>query len=147
MSEKRETDIAFVTFAIPAFRGRLLARGQARSFIWKDVELEEGSPDYPPRLSYDLKSYGTSLLALGLRLRPDTEFQSVVLDAFEQSGEAIEAAFSKGGLNDSSRGFYKVLAASAVHLAGFSARTFSLPNSSLAGENFLVSNEHSRFSY
>ncbi|MCG3267152.1 DEAD/DEAH box helicase [Yoonia sp. I 8.24] len=120
----------------PAYRGRLLARGQARSIIWKDGELEEGSPNYSPRLSYDLKSYGTSLLALGLRLRPDTELRSVTLNAFEQSGEAIEAVFSKGDPNDPSRGFYKVLAASAFHLAGFSARAFSLLNSSLTDENF-----------
>ena len=48
------------------FRGRLLERGLARSMIWSNGELPVGSPNFAERLSYDLLSYGYSLLSLGL---------------------------------------------------------------------------------
>ena len=53
----------------PGFRGRLLDRGQARSMIWKDGVLPPNAPRFSPDLSYDLLSYGYSLLGMGMRLR------------------------------------------------------------------------------
>ena len=65
--EELESDI---TQAIsPGFRGRLLDRGQARSMIWKDGVLPPDAPGFSPELSYDLLSYGYSLLGMGLRLQ------------------------------------------------------------------------------
>ena len=55
--------------AAPGFRGRLISRGQARAMIWRDGVLPPNAPGFSPRLSYDLHSYGYSLLELGLRLR------------------------------------------------------------------------------
>src|ERR1700722_3537298 len=50
----------------PGFRARLIARGQARAMIWRDRVLPPGTPGFSPQLSYDLHSYGYSLLELGL---------------------------------------------------------------------------------
>jgi hypothetical protein len=55
--------------ATAGFRGRLIARGQARAIIWRDGALPPGAPALAPQLSYDLHSYGYALLGLGLRLR------------------------------------------------------------------------------
>jgi len=55
--------------ATAGFRGRLIARGQARAIIWRDGALPPGAPPFAPQLSYDLHSYGYALLGLGLRLR------------------------------------------------------------------------------
>ncbi|MFX7849817.1 hypothetical protein ABTK11_22175, partial [Acinetobacter baumannii] len=52
----------------PGFREQLLARGEARSMIWRDGVLPEEAPAFDQLLSYDLLSYGYSLLGLGLRL-------------------------------------------------------------------------------
>ena len=59
--EELEADIAEAISA--GFRGRLLDRGQARSMIWKDGLLPPESPAFSANLSYDLLSYGYSLLA------------------------------------------------------------------------------------
>ena len=40
------------------FRGRLIARGQARAIIWRDGALPPDAPAFAPQLSYDLHSYG-----------------------------------------------------------------------------------------
>ena len=55
--------------ATAGFRGRLIARGQARAIIWRDGALPPDAPAFAPQLSYDLHSYGYALLGLGLRLR------------------------------------------------------------------------------
>jgi len=55
--------------ATAGFRGRLIARGQARAIIWRDGTLPPDAPAFAPQLSYDLHSYGYALLGLGLRLR------------------------------------------------------------------------------
>ena len=52
----------------PGFRARLITRGQARAMIWRDGVLPPGAPGFSSQLSYDLHSYGYSLLELGLRL-------------------------------------------------------------------------------
>jgi hypothetical protein len=55
--------------ATPGFRGRLIARGQARAIIWRDGVLPPDAPAFAPQLNYNLYSYGYTLLGLGLRLR------------------------------------------------------------------------------
>lgn len=44
------------------FRGRLIERGIARSMIWKNGTLPPEAPNFSTTLSYDLLSYGYSLL-------------------------------------------------------------------------------------
>ena len=48
--------------ATAGFRGRLIARGQARAIIWRDGALPPDAPAFAPQLSYDLHSYAYALL-------------------------------------------------------------------------------------
>ncbi len=120
----------------PAFRDRLLAKGQARSMIWSDGTLPPGAPHFSHRLSYDLKSYAYALLSMTLRLRELGGDEKLLRAGFEQSASALEAVFAKGDPNDPERGFHRLLAASAFHLGRFSARAYSLLISSLSDSNF-----------
>lgn len=119
----------------PGYRGRLLARGQARAMIWRDGVLPDGSPAFIPTLSYDLLSYGNSLLLLGIRLREEGGDEVLMRSAFERAGEAIEAVVSKGSPDDPRRGFFRLLAAAAFHLARLSARAFSLLHEAIDDAN------------
>lgn len=122
----------------PGFRGRLLARGQARSMIWRNGVLPHGAPGFAPTLSYDLLSYGDTLLSLAMRIREQQGDESLARSAFEHAGEAIEAVVSNGDPDNSQRGFLRLLAASAFHLAHLSARAFSMLVSSINNGNLSV---------
>ncbi|MFB4204855.1 hypothetical protein KBTX_03202 [wastewater metagenome] len=117
------------------FRDDLLAKGQARAMIWRDGVLPEGAPRFPRNLSYDLYSYGYTLLLMALRLREQGGDQLLARSAFEHAGEAIEAVISNGPPDDTERGFHRLLAAVAFHLGRYSARAFSLLNVSLDEQN------------
>jgi len=109
----------------PGFRLKLLARGQSRSMIWRDGILPENAPPFSRLLSYDLLSYGYSLLSHGLRLLEGEGNDELARSAFEHAGEALEAVVAKGG-NSPERDFHRLVAASAYHLGRFSARAYSL---------------------
>ncbi|MFG6598768.1 MULTISPECIES: DEAD/DEAH box helicase [unclassified Sulfitobacter] len=119
----------------PGYRGSLLARGQARAMIWRDGELPEGAPAFIPTLSYDLLSYGHSLLLLSMHLREEGGDEALMRSAFERAGEAIEAVVSKGRPDDPRRGFFRLLAAAAFHLARLTARAFSLLHETIDDAN------------
>jgi superfamily II DNA/RNA helicase len=110
----------------PGFRGRLLARGQARSMIWRDGALPANAPEFSALLSYDLQSYGYSLLGLGLRLLDLEGDPNLARSAFEQAASALESVISNGDPTDRARDFHYVMAAAAYHLGRFSARAYSL---------------------
>lgn len=118
------------------FRGRLIARGQARAMIWRDGVLPLGAPAFSPQLSYDLHSYGYSLLELGLRLRELGGDPARARVAFEQAATALEAVMAKGARGESDRDFHFVIAAAAYHLAHLSARAYSLLTIVRAEDNF-----------
>ncbi|RTE64393.1 DEAD/DEAH box helicase [Amphritea opalescens] len=117
------------------FRGRLLERGLARSMIWADGELPDGSPNFAEKLSYDLLSYGYSLLSLAIRLTELNGDADLARAAFEKSATAITDVIHNGNSDDPESGFHKVLAASSYHLGRFSAKAFSLLNHSIENEN------------
>lgn len=117
------------------FRGRLLERGLARSMIWVDGVLPDGAPNFADKLSYDLLSYGYSLLSLGIRLRELNGDIDLCRAAFEKSATAITDVIHNGNPNDSEKGFHKILAASAYHLGRFSAKAYSLIHSGIESEN------------
>ena len=114
----------------PGFREQLLARGEARSMIWRDGVLPEDAPAFDQLLSYDLLSYGYSLLGLGLRLVEANGSQSLAQRAFEGAATAIESVIARGP-NSRERGFHRVVAAAAYHLGSFSARAYSLLQTAL----------------
>jgi hypothetical protein len=114
------------TATTPGFRGRLIARGQARAIIWRNGVLPPDAPGFSPQLSYDLHSYGYSLFGLGLRLRELGGDPARARIAFEQAATALEAVMAKGNRTGSDRDFHFVMAAAAFHLARLSARAYSL---------------------
>lgn len=122
--------------ATAGFRGRLIARGQARAIIWRDGALPPDAPAFAPQLSYDLHSYAYSLLGLGLRLRELGGDPTQARTAFEQAATALEAVMAKGNRQEIDRDFHFVMAAAAYHLAHLSARAYSLLAIVEADENF-----------
>lgn len=117
------------------FRGRLLDRGLARSMIWVKGELPEGAPRFAEKLSYDLLSYGFTLLSLAIRLRDLGGNEDLCRSAFEKSAAAITNVIHNGNSECPEQGFYKVLASSAYHLGRFSAKAYSLTQTNLNEEN------------
>jgi superfamily II DNA/RNA helicase len=122
--------------ATAGFRGRLIARGQARAIIWRDGALPADAPAFAPQLSYDLHSYAYALLGLGLRLRELGGGVAQARTAFEQAATALEAVMAKGDRQEVDRDFHFVMAASAYHLAHLSARAYSLLAIVETDENF-----------
>lgn len=122
--------------AAAGFRGRLIARGQARAIIWRDGELPPDAPAFAPQLSYDLHSYGYALLGLGLRLRELGGDAAQARIAFEKAATALEALIAKGNRQDVDRDFHFTMAAASYHLAHLSARAYSLLGIVEADQNF-----------
>ncbi|WP_271311562.1 DEAD/DEAH box helicase [Yersinia intermedia] len=108
------------------FRGRLIARGQARSVIWRDGDLPPDAPEFSALLSQDLQGYAYALIDLGLRLRELNGDDAYVRIAFEQAGTALESAIAKGKRDSRDTDFHFVMAAASYHLAHLSARAYSL---------------------
>jgi hypothetical protein len=126
-----------ITRAVAAgFRNRLMDRGEARSMIWRDGELPDGSPAFAQSLSYDLYSYSYALLGMGLRLRENGGNQDIARLAFENAAMALESILIKGGRADEVRNFHYVIAAASYHLGQFSARAYSLLFHGLSGGDF-----------
>jgi hypothetical protein len=127
---------AIAEAATAGFRGRLIARGQARAIIWRDGALPPDAPAFAPQLSYDLHSYGYALLGLGLRLRELGGDAAQARTAFEQAATALEAVIAKGDRQEVDRDFHFIMAAASYHLAHLSARAYSLLAIVEADENF-----------
>ena len=115
----------------PVARGRLLARGLARGLLWRDGVLPLGAPQFTPSLTLDLLDFGYGVLALALELRdanrtrePGAVFQTS--DAFRVAAEAIESAVRRDTGESRDRGRHLVVSATAFHLAGYAARSYSM---------------------
>lgn len=132
--EAIETAIGEATAA--GFRGRLIARGQARAMIWRDGLLPAGAPAFSELLSYDLHSYAYSLLLMGLRLSELNGNQAVARQAFEQAASALESVIVRGVPNAVDHDFHLVMTAAAYHLARLSARAYSILAPIRAEENY-----------
>lgn len=122
----------------PGFRGRLLDRGIARSMIWTNGLLPDGAPGFSPDLSYDLLSYGYSLLNIAIRLKELGGDSQLCRAAFEKAGSAISDVIHNGNPNDLEGGFHNVLAAASYHLARYSAKAFSLLNHNIQSGNISI---------
>jgi len=127
---------AITDAATSGFRGRLIARGQARAMIWRDGALPVGAPAFSSQLSFDLHSYAYGLLGLGLRLLELNGDPSQARIAFEQAATALEAAMARGNPEEPDRDFHFVMAAASYHLAHLSARAYSLLAVVAGEENF-----------
>lgn len=114
------------TSTAAGFRGQLIARGQARAMIWRNGILPDGAPTFAATLSYDLLSYGYSLLNLSIRLLDLGGDPTTARIGFEHAATAIESAMLNGDRDSSSLAFHLLLTACAYHLARFSARAYSI---------------------
>lgn len=121
--EEKEARVAEATSA--GFRGRLLAQGQARSMIWRDGVLPDDAPQFSRFLTYDLLSYGFSLLSDGLDILEGDGRREIACAAFENGAWAIESVVAKGE-KSRERDFRRFIAAASYHLGGYSAKAYSL---------------------
>ena len=115
----------------PQTRGRLLARGLARGLLWRDGVLPLGAPEFALSLTLDLLDFGYGVLALALELRDanrarDNSAPFRTSDAFRVAAEAIESAVRRDAVGSRDRGRHLVVSATAFHLAGYAARSFSM---------------------
>lgn len=107
------------------FRGRLIARGQSRAMIWRDGVMPDDAQQFAESLSYDLLSYGYSLLLQGLRLLEGGGDRDLARTAFTGAAEALESVIT-GGEDNAERDFHRLVAAAAYHIGRYSARAYSL---------------------
>lgn len=110
----------------PGLWGQLLARGSAWSLMRQDGVLPDGAPAFGPTIEADLAEYAFSVLRATLALKETGEGDELCTRAFERAANAFESLVRNGDAAFSERGFYRLLAAAAYHLAGYSAIAFSL---------------------
>jgi superfamily II DNA/RNA helicase len=135
MATSPESIAALIRDAIaPGFRDDLLAKGQARSMIWRDGTLPPDAPSFSNMLSYDLLSYAYALMTQGLRLLDQEAEPEAARSAFENAASAIEAVITRGRPN-TERDFHRLIAGACYHLARYSARAFSLLHEGLSESN------------
>lgn len=118
----------------PGFRSGLLAKGQARSMIWRDGDLPDDAPEFSNLLSYDLLSYAYGLMTQGLRLLDQEAEPEAATSAFENAASAIEAVIARGQASND-RDFHRLVAGACYHLARYSARAYSLLHEGLSEAN------------
>lgn len=121
----------------PGYRQQLLAKGQARGMIWRAGELPIDAPNFSPRLTDDLLSFGYSLLLHGLRYVDLGGSHSFAKVAFEVAAESIEAVVARGVANEY-RDFHRLVAGAAYHLGRYSARAYSLLYEGIGQSNLSV---------
>jgi len=106
--------------------GRLLSRGEAWSLMRQDGVLPQDAPKFGATIETDLAEHGFSLLRAAMALRAQTGTSELTCKAFEHAANAFEALVRNGYPESLNRGFIRVIAAAAYHLAGFSAVAYSL---------------------
>ena len=117
-------------------RGQLLARGTAWAIMRQQGELPEDAPPLGETIETDLAEYGFSVLRAALALKEAGGRVEIARGAFEKAANAFESLVRNGSPEAVDRGFYRVIAAAAYHLAGYSAIAYSLFNQQRSGANF-----------
>lgn len=106
--------------------GRLLYRGAAWALMRTDGELPQDAPPLGETIETDLAEHGFALLRAALAMRERDGPSALASKGFERSANAFESLVLHGAPNAVERGFYRTLAGSCYHLAGFSAVAYSL---------------------
>jgi predicted heme/steroid binding protein len=120
---------AFLTRATQdGVQGRLLYRGAAWSLMRSDGVLPESAPPLGATIDTDLAEHGFALLRAAMALRAQAGSSELTNKAFERAGNAFEALVRNADPEATDRGFRRTIAATAYHLAGFSAVAYSLFN-------------------
>lgn len=107
-------------------RGRLLARGEARSIIRRDGIMPDDAPALGDTLDTDLADYGFSVLRVALALKEAEGNPRIWRNGFVHAGNAFEALVRNGEPNSTDSGFYRVMGVASYHLAGYSALAYSM---------------------
>jgi hypothetical protein len=114
---------------------RLLDRGTAWAIMREEGTLARDAPGFGATIETDLAEYGFSVLRAALALKeaggPAGDFER----GFEKAASAFESLVRNGSPESVERGFYRVIAGAAYHLAGYSAIAYSLFNEHLADAN------------
>jgi predicted heme/steroid binding protein len=127
---------AFLTRATQdGVQGRLLYRGTAWSLMRSDGVLPENAPPLGATIDTDLAEHGFALLRAAMALRAQAGSSDLTSKAFERAGNAFEALVRNADPESADRGFRRTIAATAYHLAGFSAVAYSLFNEAVGDLN------------
>lgn len=127
---------AFLTRATQdGVQGRLLYRGAAWSLMRSDGALPANAPPLGATIDTDLAEHGFALLRAAMALRAQAGSSELTNKAFERAGNAFEALVRNADPEAADRGFRRTIAATAYHLAGFSAVAYSLFNEALGDLN------------
>lgn len=108
--------------------GRLLYRGAAWSLMRVEGVLPPNAPPLGATIETDLAEHGFALLRGAMALRAQAGASELTSKAFERAANAFEALVRNGDPQAPDRGFRRMIAAAAYHLAGFSAVAYSLFN-------------------
>lgn len=127
--ETPEELTAFLTVATAdGILGRLLYRGAAWSLMRQAGILPDNAPPLGATIETDLAEHGFALLRGAMALRAQTGATDLTSKAFERAANAFEALVRNGAPEEPERGFHRTIAATAYHLAGYSAVAYSLFN-------------------
>ena len=116
------------TATVDGIQGRLLYRGAAWSLMREDGVLPPNAPRLGATIETDLAEHGFALLRGAMALRVQAGASELTSKAFERAANAFEALVRNGDPEARDRGFLRIIAAAAYHLAGFSAVAYSLFN-------------------
>ena len=110
----------------PEFRGRLIDRGLSRSMIWENGILPKNSSDFSDELTYDLLSYGYSLLSLAIKGINNGINENLRNQAFEKAATALMTVIYNGATNNQHFGQVKNAFIRAVDASGKEMVRFNL---------------------
>lgn len=134
--ESIEELTAFLTLAtVDGILGRLLYRGAAWSLMREDGVLPRNAPAFGATIETDLAEHGFALLRSAMALRAQAGASELTSKAFERAANTFEALVRNGNPESPDRGFRRTIAATAYHLAGFSAVAYSLFNETAGNLN------------
>ena len=128
METPDELNTFLATATVDHIHGRLLYRGAAWSLMREDGALPPNAPQLGATIETDLAEHGFALLRGAMALRVQAGASELTNKAFERAANAFEALVRNGDPEARDRGFRRIIAAAAYHLAGFSAVAYSLFN-------------------
>lgn len=128
METTDELTAFLATATVDGILGRLLYRGAAWSLMREEGVLPQNAPPLGATIETDLAEHGFALLRGAMALRAQTGASELTNKAFERAANAFEALVRNGDPEAHDRGFRRTIAATAYHLAGFSAVAYSLFN-------------------
>jgi hypothetical protein len=116
-----ELTVFLATATADGILGRLLYRGAAWSLMREEGVLPSNAPPLGATIETDLAEHGFALLRGAMALRALASASELTSKAFERAANAFEALVRNGDPEAPDRGFRRMIAAAAYHLAGFSA--------------------------